>query len=75
MRYTEQLNLSEIQKTGELEEAKKLEARLQLIDTTLLKCYIKVSNCHVVLCTISLSLFINVFGNFLHYFCELPNYL
>ena len=42
MRYIEQQKLQ--QKDQSTEDIKKLEARLQLIDTTLLKCYIKVSN-------------------------------
>lgn len=41
MRYLEQQNLQQNSQL-EPEELKKLEARLQLIDTTLLKCYIKV---------------------------------
>ena len=42
MRYIEQQKLQ--QKDQPIEDIRKLEARLQLIDTTLLKCYIKVSS-------------------------------
>ena len=50
MRYTEQQKMQHSQQTGYLmspEEMKTSNARLQLLDTTLLKCYVKVHVPHV----------------------------
>ena len=49
MRYTDQQKLQQHQKHLTHEQVQKMQDRLRLIDTTLLKCYLKVMTAHVFL--------------------------